>query len=85
METKDLIEDIYVRHVRSLTVPQRLRLLEKIARDLPALPDKQSTAATTDAPTRSIMELRGLGKESWKDVDPQEYINELRAEWDERP
>ena len=37
----------------------------------------------------SIMELHGLGAEVWKDdtgtlIDAQEYVNELRKEWDYR-
>jgi len=33
----------------------------------------------------SILELAGLGKEIWEGVDPQEYVNQLRKEWDHRP
>jgi hypothetical protein len=38
---------------------------------------------------RSIMELEGLGAEIWKDehgnlIDAQEYVNDLRREWDHR-
>jgi RecJ-like exonuclease len=29
----------------------------------------------------SIMELKGLGKEIWKDIDVAEYIREERASW----
>jgi hypothetical protein len=36
-------------------------------------------------PHRSLLELRGLGKELWEGVDAQTYINALREEWDERP
>ena len=41
-------------------------------------------------PLHSIMELHGLGAEIWKDesgnlIDAQEYVNELRGEWDHRP
>lgn len=40
-------------------------------------------------PKRSIMELEGLGAELWKDengtlIDAQDYINDLRHEWDHR-
>lgn len=28
---------------------------------------------------RSIMELRGLGKEIWEGIDAQEYVDELRG------
>ena len=34
---------------------------------------------------RRLSELRGLGKEIWKDIDAQEYVNELRDEWNHRP
>ncbi len=42
-----------------------------------------------DKPEHSIMELHGLGAEIWKDengnlIDAQEYVNELRSEWDHR-
>lgn len=36
-------------------------------------------------PRRSIMELHGLGAEIWEGIDAQEYVNELRKEWDHRP
>jgi hypothetical protein len=38
-----------------------------------------------DKPHRSLLELRGLGKELWEGVDAQDYIQALREEWDERP
>ncbi len=28
-----------------------------------------------------ITELRGCGKEIWKGIDPQKYVNKLREEW----
>ena len=46
---------------------------------------------TLDAPQqeqprqRRITELRGLGKEIWEGIDAQEYVNQLRDEWDRRP
>jgi plasmid stability protein len=36
----------------------------------------------TTAPTRSILELRGLGKEIWKGIDAAEHIERERASWD---
>lgn len=33
-------------------------------------------------PKRSIMELEGLGREAGDGVDVQQYINEMRDEWD---
>ena len=34
---------------------------------------------------RRLSELRGLGKDIWQGVDAQEYVDQLRDEWDERP
>lgn len=31
---------------------------------------------------RSIMELRGLGKEIWEGIDPDEYVAQERDSWD---
>lgn len=33
-------------------------------------------------PSRSILELRGLGKELWQGIDVAEYIERERASWD---
>ena len=32
-------------------------------------------------PKRSILELRGLGKEVWRGIDAQEYVNQERDSW----
>ena len=31
---------------------------------------------------RDILELKGLGKEIWKDIEPQEYVNKERESWE---
>jgi hypothetical protein len=31
------------------------------------------------------MELHGLGAEIWQGIDAQEYVDQLRSEWDDRP
>jgi hypothetical protein len=31
---------------------------------------------------RRLSELRGLGKKIWADIDVQEYLNQMRDEWD---
>jgi hypothetical protein len=33
---------------------------------------------------RRLSELRGLGKEIWQGIDAQEYVDQLRDEWDDR-
>lgn len=35
----------------------------------------------TPKPKRSILELRGLGKEIWNGIDAQEYVNQERNSW----
>lgn len=32
----------------------------------------------------SIMDLKGLGADLWEGIDPQEYVNQLSDEWDDR-
>jgi hypothetical protein len=32
--------------------------------------------------SRSILELRGLGKEVWEGIDPAEYVRQERDSWD---
>jgi hypothetical protein len=36
----------------------------------------------TAEPQHSIMELKGLGKEVWQDIDVEKYIEEERNSWD---
>ncbi|MBM4046415.1 MAG: hypothetical protein FJ279_15000 [Planctomycetes bacterium] len=74
------VEELYEQHVKPLSVAERLRLVAITARDL-----ELRTADPRGKPKRSIMELHGLGKEIWEGVDAQQYVNELRKEWDHRP
>jgi plasmid stability protein len=38
--------------------------------------------ATKPLETVSILELRGLGKELWRGVDPARHVDEERRSWD---
>lgn len=69
--------DALMEEIRTLPVEQRKRLVNLII----------DTFTEPDLPINrhSLSELRGLGKEIWEGVDPQEYVNELRREWDHRP
>lgn len=40
--------------------------------------------AETVPEQRRLSELCGLGKEIWEGIDPQDYVNQLRDEWDNR-
>jgi len=49
------------------------------------LADHEDVDESVSSRQRHLSELRGLGKEIWEGVDAQEYVNQLRKEWDNRP
>ena len=59
--------------IKSLPVPEQIRLLEKTA---------SLVRSKTFSPPRSIIELRGKGKELWQSLDVKNYIETERASWD---
>jgi hypothetical protein len=59
--------------VQHLNPVDQLRLLE----DLAALVRRQVTTRVQ----RSILELQGLGKEIWRGIDAQDYVDQERAAW----
>ncbi|MBC8170846.1 MAG: hypothetical protein H7X77_04220 [Anaerolineae bacterium] len=67
-----LLEDI-VREATALSPIERRELI-KILVDTLAEPN-------TLTKRRSILEFEGVGAEMWADIDAQEYVNQLRAEW----
>lgn len=78
------IEDVYCKHIRPRSRAERLRLIELASKDLAA---EEPVEAPAEKPKkeRSLLELEGLGKHLWEGIDAQEYVNQLRAEWDPRP
>lgn len=46
--------------------------------------DTLDEPAPTTEKKHSILELAGLGAEIWEGIDAQEYVDELRNEWDHR-
>ncbi|HEY3324363.1 MAG TPA: hypothetical protein VGP72_28185 [Planctomycetota bacterium] len=78
MSTDQLYETI-----KQLPARERLRLLARVAEELAA--EGESENQKERPPKHSIMELHGLGAEIWQGVDAQEYVDELRKEWDHRP
>jgi hypothetical protein len=73
------VEELYERHIRTRPAAEQLRLVSLLVTNL------QAPSAGTEAPRRSIMEFHGLGRDLWAGVDAQEYVDNLRREWDERP
>lgn len=59
-----------LRRARRLTSTDQLRLLEELAGSLRRQDEGHER--------RSILDLQGLGKEIWHDVDAQEYIDRER-------
>ena len=61
------------RQVEHLTPNEQLLLLEALA----GIVRRRMLVK----PKRSILELEGLGKETWRGIDAQEYVNQERASW----
>jgi hypothetical protein len=72
-------EQLYEQQIKLLPAAERLRLMAIIAHDL------ATTTVMAEPRQRSLLELEGLGAEIWERIDAQEYVNELRKEWDHRP
>lgn len=70
-------EEIYKQYVERLPNSEKLRLIAKVSSEL--------VEDEIQRPKRSLLELEGLGKEVWQGVDAQEYVDELRNEWEHRP
>jgi uncharacterized protein (UPF0216 family) len=73
-------KEIYEQLVKHLPPKERQQLVEMVNEELAGIPPVDPKEHK-----RSIMELHGLGAEIWEGVDAQEYVNELRREWDHRP
>ncbi len=59
--------------IQNIPLYEQRRLLK----DLEAMLSKSSAK-----PRHSLLELEGLGKEIWRGVDPQKYVDEERNSWD---
>jgi len=73
------VDELYTHHIKPLSPAERLRLLAMIADDL------AQASSDDEAHEHSLLELEGLGEELRQGVDAQEYVRELRREWDHRP
>jgi hypothetical protein len=70
---KNSYDEILERATGELSREELLKLSEALTmqafRKMPANP-------------RSILELRGLGKEVWEGIDPDEYVAQERDSWE---
>jgi hypothetical protein len=73
------LQDI-VREAQALAAEERRELIK-------ILVDTLGNPETNDSQGKqhSLMELAGLGAELWQGIDAQQYVDELRGEWDHRP
>lgn len=72
------VHDIYVRHIRALSTSERLRLAALILDDL-------ADVDVGEAPEFGVLELYGAAADNPVGMDAQEYVNQMRDEWDHRP
>ena len=62
-----------ISEIKTLKLSDQLRLLEEMA----ALIRKKSS----ETKPRSILELKGKGKNIWKGLNVKDYIDEERSSW----
>jgi hypothetical protein len=67
------IKNIYDEHIKPLPREEQAQLLDLLRGELESGDEKGQR--------HSILELHGLGKEIWQDVDGGEYVKKLRDEW----
>lgn len=69
--------DEIVQAIDTLTLVQRRALVHLLIDALLPVPESEKT--------RSVLEFAGIGAEFYDGTDAQEYVNQLRGEWDDRP
>ena len=67
-----------IQEAGTLSVEERKQLIK-------ALVDIVDAPAVQAPKKRNLLELAGLGAGIWEGIDAQEYVNQLRSEWDHRP
>jgi hypothetical protein len=68
--------DIFEKYVSKLNHKDRQELLDLMTGKLPT--------ETGPVAKRSLLELEGLGADLWSSIDAQQYVDDLRKEWDRR-
>jgi hypothetical protein len=71
------VEKLYHRYIESIPDAEQLQLIAVISQHL-----SKNAVERKNTKTRSLLELEGLGAEIWQGVDAQEYVDELRDEWE---
>ncbi|MDW7691147.1 hypothetical protein R9C00_19650 [Flammeovirgaceae bacterium SG7u.111] len=68
-----LVIDKIRQEVATLGYDEKVELLHVLANEL--------ARSTPPQPQSTLLDLDGLGKKSWGNTDPDEYVNKLRDEW----
>lgn len=69
--------DDFIREARSLPIADRKRLIMAVV-------DSLTGDAETNTHQYNILDFEGVGSHL-RDIDAQQYIDNLRDEWDHRP
>jgi hypothetical protein len=72
------VAQLYKRYIQPISAADQLELIALISRKLMRRPDKEELRQ------RNLLEMEGLGAEIWEGVDPQQYVDALRNEWENR-
>lgn len=71
-------EQLYQQYIKPIPITGQLELFALISKKL----FSQSEAEKNKQ--RSLLEFEGLGAELWEGVDAQNYIDDLRNEWNSK-
>ncbi len=71
------VEQLYHQYIRRISSVEQMKLIALISRQLVVLSEPKKKNQ------RSLSELEGLGAEVWEGIDAQQYVDELRNEWDD--
>ncbi len=73
LNIKNMPDALY-KKIRARAKKQNRSIAQEVTRIL--------SAAVEEPEQLNIMDLRGLGKEIWKGIDPAKYVEEERNSWD---
>lgn len=72
LNIKQFPDELYV-HLRKMAEREHRSIAQQVVHLL--------SRAVEHSEPRSLLELRGLGKECWRDVDPTEHVKREREAW----
>jgi hypothetical protein len=73
------VEKLYEKYVKPLPVREQLRLVSLMTEEL------SRGANGVESGKRSILDYEGVGRHNPVGMDAQEYVSQLRSDWDHHP